>query len=92
MTWAVRILSEWVTRYQRTILVPGIAEYLKKVPRAVRECRPDWLLEESGVGRDHGHLHRLIPPKYTVSRVVETVKRVTSRQLKERFPHVVRTV
>lgn len=30
----------WVTRYRRKILVPGIAEYLKKVLRAVREFHP----------------------------------------------------
>jgi putative transposase len=77
----------WVTRDRRKILVPGVAEYLKKVLRGVREFHPDWFLEESGVERDHVHLHMVIPPKYAVSRVVETMKRVTSRQLKEKFPH-----
>ncbi len=70
--------------------MPGIAEYLKKVLRAVREFHPDWFLEEIGVERDHVHLHMVIPPKYAVSRVVETLKSVTSRQLKEKFPHVLR--
>lgn len=59
----------------------GIAEYLKKVLRGVRESPPDWFLEEIGVERDYVHLHRVIPPKYAVSRVVETLKSVTSRQL-----------
>lgn len=62
----------WVTRYRRKILVPGIAEYLKKVLLAVREFHPDWFLQEIGVERDHVHLHMVIPPKYAVSRVVET--------------------
>ena len=82
----------WVTRYRRKILVPGVAEYLKKVLRSVREFHPDWFLEEIGVDRDHVHLHMVIPPKYAVSRVVETLKSVTSRQLKEKFPHMVRKV
>jgi len=82
----------WVTRYRRKILVPGVAEYLKKVLRSVREFHPDWFLEEIGVDRDHVHLHMVIPPKYAVSRVVETLKSVTSRQLKEKFPHMVRNV
>ncbi|TKB91546.1 MAG: transposase [Nitrospira sp.] len=47
----------WVTRYRRKILVPGVAEYLKKVLRSVREFHPDWFLEEIGVDRDHVHLH-----------------------------------
>ena len=82
----------WVTRYRRKILVPGVAEYLKKVLRSVREFHPDWFLEEIGVDRDHVHLHMVIPPKYAVSRVVETLKSVTSRQLNEKFPHMVRNV
>lgn len=60
--------------------------------RAVREFHPDWFLEEIGVERDHVHLHMVIPPKYAVSKVVETLKRVTSRQLKEKFPHGLRNV
>ena len=38
------------------------------------------------------HLHMVIPPKYAVSRVVETLKSVTSRRLKEKFPHVLSKV
>jgi len=82
----------WVTRYRRTIVVPGVADYLKKVLRSVREFHPDWCLEEIGVDRDHVHLHMVIPPNYAVSRVVETLNSVTSRQLKETFPHMVRKV
>ncbi|MDH5499280.1 MAG: IS200/IS605 family transposase [Nitrospira sp.] len=82
----------WVTRYWRKILVPGVAEYVKKVLRGVREFHPDWVLEEIGVERDHVHLHRVIPLKYAVSRVVEALKSVTSRQLKEKFPHMLRNV
>lgn len=58
----------------------------------MREFHPDWFLEEIGVERDHVHLHMVIPPKYAVSRVVETLKSVTSRQLKERFPYVLSKV
>jgi len=77
----------WGTRYRRKLLVPGMAEYFKKVLRAVREFHPDWFIEEVGVDHDHVHLYRVIPPKYAVSKVVETLKSVTSRRLKEKFPH-----
>ncbi|MBX3321294.1 MAG: IS200/IS605 family transposase [Nitrospira sp.] len=82
----------WVTGYRRNLFVPGVAEYLKKVLRSVREFHPDWFLEEIAVDRNHVHLHMVIPPKYAVSRVVEALKSVTSRQLKEKFPHMVRKV
>ena len=72
--------------------MPGIAEYLKKVIRAVREVHPDWFLEEIEVERDHVHLLMVIPPKHVVSMVVETLKSVTSRRLKEKFPHVLSNV
>jgi len=34
----------------------------------------------------------VIPPKYAVSRVVEALKSVTSRRLKDKFPHMLRRV
>jgi REP element-mobilizing transposase RayT len=37
----------WVTRYRRKILVPGVAEYLRKVLHGVREFHPDWFLRRS---------------------------------------------
>lgn len=72
--------------------MPGVAEYLKRVLRSVWEFHPDWFLKEIGVDRDHVHLHMVIPPRYAVSRVVETLKSVTSRQLKEKFPHMLHKV
>ena len=77
----------WVTRYRRKILVPGVAEYLKQSLREVRKFHPDWYIEEIGTDKDHIHLHMIIPPKYAVSKVVETLKSVSSRQLKEKFSH-----
>ena len=72
----------------------GLGEYLKKAVREVREFHPDWYIEEVGVGidADHVHLHMVIPPKYSVSKVVETLKSVTSRRLKEKFPHFLKKV
>jgi putative transposase len=77
----------WVARYRRKILVPGIDEYFKKALKEVREHYPDWYIEEVGTDKDHIHLHLVIPPKYAVSKVVATLKAVTSRRLREKFPH-----
>ena len=77
----------WVTRYRRKILVKGIAEYFKKAIREVREFYPDWFIEEIGTDVDHVRLHMVIPPKYSVSKVVGTMKSVTSARLREKFPH-----
>ncbi|MGD9728027.1 MAG: IS200/IS605 family transposase [Nitrospiraceae bacterium] len=77
----------WVTRYRRTILVRGIAEWLRILLQEVRKFHPDWFIEEIGIEVDHEHLHMIIPPKDAVAKVVATLKSVTSRQLKEKFPH-----
>ena len=70
----------------------GVKEYLRKAIGEVREFHPDWFIEEAGIDGDHVHLHMIIPPKYAVSKVVETLKSVTSMRLKMKFPHMIRKV
>ena len=82
----------WVTRYRRKILVKGIDAYFKEAVKEVREYYPDWFIEEVGTDEDHIHLHMIVPPKYAVSKVVEVIKSVTSRRMKEKFPHFLEKV
>ena len=82
----------WVTRYRRKILVKGIEAYFKEAVKEVREYYPDWFIEEVGTDEDHIHLHMIVPPKYAVSKVVEVIKSVTSRRMKEKFPHFLEKV
>jgi len=76
----------WITRYRRKILVPGVGQYLRVKFQAVHKYYPDWEYIAIGVDTDHVHLHMIIPPKYAVSKVVETLKKNTSRQLRNKFP------
>jgi len=39
-----------------------------------------------GIKQDHIHLYMVIPPKYAVSMVVETIKKNSSRALSKKFP------
>lgn len=41
-----------------------------------------------GIDNDHVHVNMVIPPKYSVSEVVETIKKNTSRALGERFKFI----
>ena len=82
----------WVTRYRRKILTEGIAKYLKLALKEVRKFYPDWFMEECGVEVDHVHLHMIIPPKYSVSKAIETMKTITSKRLREKFPHFLHKV
>lgn len=51
----------------------------------MRKYHPDWEYIEIGVDCDHVHLYMVIPPKYSVSNVVETTKKNTSKSLREKF-------
>ncbi len=78
----------WITRYRRKILNEGLGEYVKVKLKEARKYYPDWEFLEMGVSEDHIHLHMVIPPKYSVSMVIETLKKNTSRELSKKFPHL----
>ena len=75
----------WVTRFRRKIFGEGVAEYLETKLQEVRKYYPDWEYIAIGIDIDHVHLHMVIPPKYAVSKVVETLKKNTSRHISEKF-------
>ena len=75
----------WVTKYRRKILNKGVGEYLQSKLLEVGKYYPDWKYKEIGIDKDYVHLHMVIPPKYAVSKVVETIKKNTSVELKKQF-------
>ncbi|MFH1360920.1 MAG: IS200/IS605 family transposase [Candidatus Omnitrophota bacterium] len=75
----------WIARYRRKILVKGIKDYLKITFKEAIKHYPDWEFKEIGIADDHVHIHMVIPPKYSVSYVVETLKKNTSRRMREKF-------
>jgi len=75
----------WVTRYRRKVLIPGVKEYLEIKLHEVRKYYPDWEYLEIGVDLDHVYAHMVIPPKYAVSVVAETIKSNTRRSLRIKF-------
>jgi putative transposase len=75
----------WVMRYRKKILIKGVREYLEIKLQEVRKYYPDWEYMRIGIDEDHVHLHMVIPPKYAVSQAVETLKKNTSRWLREEF-------
>jgi len=73
-----------VTRFRRRILVENVAKYLRVKLQEVRKYYPDWQFTEIGIDTDHVHVHMVIPPKYSVSVAVETIKNNRSRALREK--------
>lgn len=52
--------------------------------REVQKYYPDWHFAEIGIDKDHVHVRMVIPPKCSVSFVVEMIKENTSRRLREK--------
>ena len=75
----------WITRYRRKILVKGVKYYLKIKLLEIRKYYPEWEYLEIGIDLDYIYLYIIIPPKYAVSKVVETIKSNTSKALKIKF-------
>ena len=67
------------------ILVNGVKSYRKIKLQEIRKYYPDWEYIEIGIKNDHIHLFMIIPPKYTVSKVVEAIKKNTSSSLSKKF-------
>jgi len=53
--------------------------------QAITKYYPDWEYLEIGIKPDHVYLYMVIPPKYEVSKVTETIKKNTSRSLSRKF-------
>ena len=51
----------------------------------IRKYDPDWEYLQIAIKPDHVHLYMVIPPKYAVSKVTETIKKNTSRSLSRKF-------
>lgn len=57
-----------------------------------RKFHPDWFIEKIGIEVGHVHVHMIIPRRDAVVTVVATLKSVTSRKLKEKFPRFLKKV
>lgn len=49
----------------------------------------DWFMETVRVDPDHVHVYMLIPSKYAALKEVKMLKSVTSKQVKEKFQHII---
>ena len=79
----------WIPKYRHKLLKGGISKYLKKVFRGVlSENYEDVTIEEVNVMDDHVHLLLVIPPKYSISSVVGNIKRLSSKQMRQKFEYL----
>ena len=79
----------FVTKYRRDVLSGGAIEYLKEVFSKVCLDFESRLVEMDG---EHDHVHLLVeyPPKVSVSKLVNSLKGVSSRMLRKNHPEIVK--
>ena len=78
----------WGTLYRRKFLKHYVRKELVKKLYQIQKKYPDWYFVKINTGDDHVHLLMEIPPKYSVSEVVQKLKAYTSAHLKEEFKFI----
>ena len=73
------------TKYRRKVLKGGVGKYLDQVVHQISKYIPDIEILEVNANIDHLHMMVVIPPKYSVSQVVQMIKANTARELREKF-------
>lgn len=76
------------TKYRRKVFTAGVKEYFRIVLKRISEYYPELTINEVNTDMDHAHLLVSIPPKMSVSRVVNVIKSNTGRALREKFEHL----
>ena len=76
----------WVCKYRRRILNPGVCGYIRKLFPKMLRTMPGGELKSIGFDKDHVHMVMSIPPKYSISTVMGTLKSQSASQLRKAFP------
>lgn len=73
------------TRYRRKIFKGGVKPYLKLKLLEIKKYYPDVQFVETSIQPDYVHLVMIIPPKYSISNIIQAIKQNTAKSLREKF-------
>jgi putative transposase len=74
-------------KYRGRVLKGDIAVALENIIRAVCEDMSIEIIDMS-ISPDHVHLFLRYPPKYSVSKIANRIKGISSRRLRQQFPEL----
>lgn len=74
------------TKYRRKVLRGGVGDYLKKIVHQITNFHPEIQILNVNTDVDHMHILIWIPPKYSISGVVNMIKANTGKKLRNKFP------
>ena len=75
----------WVTKYRRKALSPSFAKYTKTVIKDMAGKLEGVVVKEINVQPEHIHIYMVIPPKYSVAKIVEILKSRSAKVVREKF-------
>jgi putative transposase len=78
----------WIPKYRKRILKGEVKTFIEEHIFDIQGYHPDIEIERYSVQTDHVHLIIIIPPKYSVSRIIGKIKANTSRELRHRIEQI----
>jgi putative transposase len=75
----------WVTKYRRRVLKPGVCTYIRRLMAKLLRSMPGVEVITMGFDGDHLHMLMVIPPKYSISAVMGSLKGQTSSRLRKSY-------
>ena len=78
----------WIPKYRKRILKDKLKDCIGERLYDIQNYHPDVEIEKYSIQVDHVHLVIIIPPKYSVSAIVGSIKANTSRDVRQQFPWV----
>jgi len=78
----------WTPRYRRKIFVEGIKQYTEKLLINLEGLEEDIEVIKVNVQVDHVHMIIVIPPRVSVSEVVQFIKSQSGKKIKAKFPYL----
>jgi putative transposase len=78
----------WIPKYRKKILKGEIKACVEEHIFDIQRYHPEIEIERHSIQADHVRLIIIIPPKYSVSRIVGRIKANTSRELRQGLEQV----
>lgn len=79
----------WVTKYRKQVLVGSVAEHIRELIRKICKSKEVEILR-GHFSNDHVHLFVSVPPKLSVSKLMQYLKGKTSHKMLFEFKHLQR--
>jgi len=84
-TYDCRYHLVWVTKYRFRVIDPDVETALKWAIKEICDWK-DIVIIEGAVKAEHVHLYLNIPPKYSISEVMQWLKGKSAERLLKKFP------